>query len=146
MEGTTLQLKVAEAQARDVGRGIARVDPEVMVKLGMSDSGEIVGLKGKRETVAKIMPTFPEFRGHGLVQIDGIIRENAQVGIDEQIKLTKMKVEPARRVTLSPLTFIGRTATDNSYLSRQLTAIPAIAGDQSANNLFGIKETRLSRG
>ena len=140
MEGTIIQLKVAEAQPRDVGRGIARVDPEVMGKLGMSDSGEIVGLKGKRETVAKIMPTFPEFRGRGLVQIDGIIRENAQVGIDEQIKLTRTKVEPARKVTLSPLTFIGRTATDTGYLSRQLTAIPAIAGDRVQTTFLGAKK------
>jgi transitional endoplasmic reticulum ATPase len=140
MGDAAIQLKVAEAQSRDVGRGIARVDPEVMEKLGMSDSGEIVGLKGKRETVAKIMPTFPEFRGRGLVQIDGIIRENAQVGIDEQIKLTRMKVEPARRVTLSPLTFIGRTATDNSYLSRQLATIPAIAGDRVQTTFLGSKK------
>lgn len=140
MEGTIIQLKVAEAQSRDVGRGIARVDPEVMEKLGMSDSGEIVGLKGKRETVAKIMPTFPEFRGRGLVQIDGIIRENAQVGIDEQIKLTRTKVEPARKVTLSPLTFIGRMATDTGYLSRQLTAIPAIAGDRVQTTFLGSKK------
>jgi transitional endoplasmic reticulum ATPase len=140
MEGTTIQLKVAEAHSRDVGRGIARVDPEVMDKLGMSDSGEIVGLKGKRETVAKIMPTFPEFRGRSLVQIDGIIRENAQVGIDEQIKLTRMKVEPARKVTLSPLTFIGRTASDTGYLSRQLAAIPAIAGDRVQITFLGAKK------
>src|SRR6266568_8990975 len=108
MTAITVQLKVAEANPRDVGRGIARVDPEVMEKLGIHDSGEIVGLKGKRETVAKIMPTFPELRGRGVVQIDGIIRENAQVGIDEQVKLTSVKVETARKVTLSPLTSIGR--------------------------------------
>ncbi len=140
MEGAIIQLKVAEAHPRDVGRGIARVDPEVMEKLGMSDSGEIVGLKGKRETVAKIMPTFPEFRGRSLVQIDGIIRENAQVGIDEQIKLTRTKVEPARKVTLSPLTFIGRTATDTGYLSRQLAAIPAVAGDRVQTTFLGAKK------
>jgi transitional endoplasmic reticulum ATPase len=140
MEDKIIQLKVAEAQPRDVGRGIARVDPEVMEKLGMSDSGEIVGLKGKRETVAKIMPTFPEFRGRSLVQIDGIIRENAQVGIDEQIKLIRTKVEPARKVTLSPLTFIGRTASDTGYLSRQLAAIPAIAGDRVQITFLGAKK------
>src|SRR5205807_1350415 len=120
MSEVTVQLKVAEANPRDVGRGIARVDPEVMEKLGIHDSGEIVGLKGKRETVAKIMPTFPELRGRGVVQIDGIIRENAQVGIDEQVKLARIKVKEARKVTLSPLTLTGRTTTDSAYLSRQL--------------------------
>src|SRR5216683_3735134 len=108
MPEITVQLKVAEANPRDVGRGIARVDPEVMEKLGIDDSGEIVGLKGKRETVVKIMPTFPELRGRSIVQIDGIIRENAQVGIDEQVKLAGIKVGEARRITLSPLTLIDR--------------------------------------
>ncbi len=130
MAEITVQLKVAEANPRDVGRGIARVDPEVMVQLGIHDPGEIVGLKGKRETVAKIMPTFPELRGHGIVQIDGIIRENAQVGIDEQVKLTRIKVEEARKVTLSPLTLISKVTTDSAYLSRQLSAIPVTQGDR----------------
>src|SRR6266849_3422297 len=128
MPEITVQLKVAEANPRDVGRGIARIDPEVMEKLGIDDSGEIVGLKGKRETVVNIMPTFPELRGRGIVQIDGIIRENAQVGIDEQVKLVRMNVEKARKVTLSPLTFAGRTTTASAYLSRQLSAVPVTAG------------------
>src|SRR5713226_1314940 len=116
MTEITVQLKVAEAHPRDVGRGIARVDPEVMEKLGINDSGEVCGLKGKHETAVKIMPTFPELRGRGIVQIDGIIRENPQVGIDEQVKLTRIKVEEARKVTLSPLTFTGKTTTDSAYL------------------------------
>jgi transitional endoplasmic reticulum ATPase len=140
MKDMPVQLKVAEAHPRDVGRGIARIDPEVMAQLGISDAGEVVSLKGKRETVARIMPTFPEQRGRSLVQIDGIIRENAQVGIDEQIKLTSTKVEVARKVTLSPLTFIGRTATDTGYLSRQLASIPAVAGDRVQMTFLGAKK------
>ncbi|GHO93518.1 ATPase AAA [Reticulibacter mediterranei] len=140
MKDVSIQLKVVEAHPRDVGRGIARVDPEVMERLSINDSGEVIGLKGKRETVARIMPTFPELRGQGVIQIDGIIRENAQIGINEQIKLTRMKVEEARKVRLSPLTFIGRTATDNGYLSRQLAAIPAIAGDRVQTTFLGAKK------
>src|SRR5713226_4590878 len=140
MAGITVQLKVAEAHPRDVGRGIARVDPEVMEKLGIDDSGEIVGLQGKRETVVKIMPTFPELRGRGIVQIDGIIRENAQVGIDEHVKLARIKVEGARKVTLSPLTLTGRMTTDGAYLSRQLSAIPVIHGDRVQTTFLGTKK------
>jgi transitional endoplasmic reticulum ATPase len=140
MADTTVQLKVAEANPRDVGRGLARVDPEVMAQLGIDASGEIVSLKGKRETVAKIMPTFPELRGRGIVQIDGIIRENAQVGIDEQVKLARIKVAEARRITLSPLTLIDRMATDRAYLSRQLSAIPVTRGDRVQTTFLGTKK------
>jgi transitional endoplasmic reticulum ATPase len=136
----TVQLKVAEANPRDVGRGIARVDPEVMEKLGIQDAGEIVGIKGKREIAAKIMPTFPELRGRGIVQIDGIFRENAQVGIDEQVKLARIKVKEARKVILSPLTLTSRMKTDSAYLSRQLAAIPVTSGDRVQATYLGAKK------
>ena len=135
----TIQLKVAEAGSRDVGRGIARIDPEVMEKLGITDSGEVILVAGKRETVAKIMPTFPELRGGGIVQIDGIIRENAQAGINDQVKLTKAKVAAARKVTLSPLTLTGGTITDSAYLSRQLASIPVTAGDRVQTTFLGTR-------
>jgi len=141
MTEMTVQLKVAEANPKDVGRGIARIDPEVMERLGITDSGEVVGLTGKRETVVKIMPTFPELRGRGLVQIDGIIRENAQVGIDEQVRLVKVKIEEARKVTLSPLTFLPAAAlTDSAYLSRQLASIPVTSGDRIQTTFLGARK------
>jgi len=140
MTDTTIQLKVAEANTRDVGRGIARIDPEVMAKLGIDGPGEIVSLKGPRETVVKVMPTFPAQRGRGLVQIDGISRENAQVGLDEQVKLARVKVAPARRVTLSPLTSTRGMVTDQAYLSRQLADIPVLVGDSLQTALLGTKK------
>ncbi|HTK06698.1 MAG TPA: CDC48 family AAA ATPase [Ktedonobacteraceae bacterium] len=140
MTNMTIQMKVAEANPRDVGRGIARIDPEMMATLGIDDPGEIVSLKGKRETMVKIMPTFREERGRNIVQIDGIIRENAQAGIDEQVKLSKATVVPARRISLSPLTFIDRTATDQAYLSRQLATIPVMRGDRVQTTFLGTKK------
>ncbi len=140
MADITVQLKVAEANPRDVGRGIARVDPEVMEQLGISDSGEVFGLQGKQQTVVKIMPTFPDQRGRGIVQIDGIIRENAQAGIDDQVKLARIKVEEARKVTLSPLTLAGRTTTDSAYLLRQLSAVPVTQGDRVQTTFLGTKK------
>jgi transitional endoplasmic reticulum ATPase len=140
MAERTIQLKVAEANARDAGRGIARVDPEVMEQLGITDSGEIFGLTGKRETVVKIMPTFPDQRGRGIVQIDGIIRENAQAAIGEQVRLARVVVEPARKVTLSPLTSSARQVGDDRYLARQLAAIPVTRGDRVQTTLPGAKK------
>ncbi len=135
-----ITLKVAEAQPRDVGRGIARIDPEMMGKLGIADVGEVISIKGKRETVARLMPTFPQFRGRGLVQIDGIIRENAQVGIDEKVRLSKIKIEEARKIILSPLTLTAGGLTDSSYLSRQLSAIPVVEGDRVQATFLGTRK------
>lgn len=48
------ELTVIEAYARDVGRGIARIDHAVMEKLGLSKD-DIIEIKGKRRTVARCM-------------------------------------------------------------------------------------------
>lgn len=56
-----LTLKVSEARPKDVGRAIARIDPEDMKKLG-AEVGDIVSIKGKRETAAKVMSAFSEDR------------------------------------------------------------------------------------
>lgn len=139
MTENIIQLKVAEAQSRDAGRGIARVDPEVMTTLGIEDPGEIISIKGKRETSAKVMPTFPETRGRGIIQIDGIIRENAQIGLDEQAKINKTRIMPARSVSLTPLTLADRTA-DKTYLVRQLLSIPVMQGDRVQATFLGTKK------
>jgi len=48
-------LRVAEAHGRDVGRGIARIDPKVMEEAGLT-TGDVVEIAGKRRTVAIVWP------------------------------------------------------------------------------------------
>ena len=99
----TLILKVAEAQGRDLGRGIGRIDPSQLKKLGLG-IGDVAEILGKKKTVIKLMPTFPEDRGKGIIQIDGITRENAKVGLDEKVKIQKVSYDQAETVILSPIT------------------------------------------
>ncbi len=81
-----ISLRVAEARPRDVGRGIARLDPKDMERLQTS-VGDVIELEGKKKTVAKVMPAYTEDRGKKIIQIDGIIRENGQIGLDEKAKV-----------------------------------------------------------
>ena len=71
VEPKVLTLRVSEALAKDVGRGIARMDPKDMVKMGV-EVGDIVQILGKRPTVAKVMPAYVEDQGKNAIQIDGI--------------------------------------------------------------------------
>ena len=80
----TLVLKVKEALSKDVGRAIARIDPEDMKDLGL-DVGDIIEINGKRKTPAKTMPCYAEERGKKIIQIDGISRENSQIGLTEEL-------------------------------------------------------------
>src|SRR3972149_7438383 len=85
-----LSLKVAEAGSKDVGRAIARMDPEDLERLG-AQVGDIVEIQGKKNTVAKAMPAFKETRGQGLIQIDGLIRTNAAIGLGARVSVKKVK-------------------------------------------------------
>ena len=96
-----LALRVSEALTRDVGRGLVRLDPKDMTALGI-DTGGTVRVIGKRATVAKALPAYAEDRGQGIVQMDGILRENTQTGLGERVQLQKIVCPAARSVSSSP--------------------------------------------
>ena len=77
-----ITLRVSESAGKDVGRGIARIDPSDMQRLGV-DVDDVLEVEGKRRTVCRVLPTFKEHRGKEHLQIDGVIRENARVGLGE---------------------------------------------------------------
>ena len=47
-----------EANTRDVGRGIARLDPKSIEEIGISEGG-IVDVRGTSTTAAKVLPLYP---------------------------------------------------------------------------------------
>ena len=133
-----LTLRVAEALAKDVGRGIARLDPDSMEGLRAS-IGDVVAITGERATALKLMPAYPDARGKGLIQIDGIARENAGAGLDDRVEVELAAVQDARSVTLAP---IGRSrltqqARDASYVGRLVDGLVVQAADRIRVNLFG---------
>ena len=139
-----LIFKVSEALARDVGRGIARLDPKDMVKLGV-EVGDIIQVRGKRSTATKVMPAFMEERGKALIQIDGITRENAQVGLDEKAQVEKAEYKTAAVVSLTPLTTRGTLKErDTGYIGKLLEGLPVTAGDKVRATLFGTRYQELS--
>ena len=137
-DNQTLILKVKEALPKDVGRAIARIDPEDLKVLGL-EVGEIIELEGKRKTPAKVMPCYAQDRGKGIIQIDGILRENAQVGLDEKVKIHKSDYKPASKITLSPLTISSllQRDKDTQYLGSLIAGLPVVAGDRIRATFFG---------
>jgi transitional endoplasmic reticulum ATPase len=111
-----------------------------MSRLGAS-VGDIVEIRGKRTTVAKVMPTFQPDRGEGIVQIDGLVRGNCQAGLDEKVSVSKVEARPAERIVLSPgegLTSMTAKG-DTKYLGRLLEGLPLVAGDTVRATLFGAR-------
>ncbi|MBI2869645.1 MAG: CDC48 family AAA ATPase [Chloroflexi bacterium] len=139
-EAGTVNLKVAESRPKDVGRGLARIDPAELASLGAA-VGDIVQIAGKRQTAARVMPAYPEDRGRGLVQIDGLLRENAQVSLDERVTLRRIESSPADKIVLAPVSpnrAPGRR-NDAGYISALLDGLPLVEGDRVRANLFGTR-------
>ena len=76
-----VQLKVADARQRDVGRGIARIDQKTMQKLGIT-AGDIIEIIGKRKTSAIAWPAYSEDQGREIIRMDGFTRKNAGIAIN----------------------------------------------------------------
>jgi transitional endoplasmic reticulum ATPase len=134
------QFKVKEALPKDVGRAIARIDPEDMKSLGL-DVGQIVEIEGKRKTAAKVMPCYAEDRGKEIVQIDGITRENAKVGLDEKVTVERGESRPAKKIMLAPLTNGGvlQKDKDAKYIGSLIEGLPLTRSDKIRARLFGTK-------
>ena len=96
-----VKLRVAEALQDDAYRGIARIDFEVMKELGIR-RGDVISIKGSRETVAIADKAYPADVGEGIIRIDGIIRKNAKTGVSENVTITKADIREAKRVVIAP--------------------------------------------
>ncbi len=134
-EDLTLKLKVTEALSKDVGRAFARIGPEDMEKLQVA-IGDIVRVAGKRDTVCKAMPAYKELRDQSRIQLDGLTRENAGVGLDEFVMVCKITSRPAGRVVLAP-TNITPAERDLKYIGGLLDGLPVQEGDRIRATLFG---------
>ncbi len=135
-----MTLRVSEALTKDVGRGIARLDPRDMANIGV-EIGDIVQILGKRSAPVKVMPAYLEDRGKGIVQIDGIARENAQVGLGDKVQIQKVDCEQAKMVVLasvssSPSAFKEK---DAAYVRRLLEGFAVIPGDKVRVTLLGTR-------
>jgi len=140
IDTTVLTLRVAEAKPRDVGRGIVRLDPHDLEKIG-AEVGDIIQVEGKRKTAAKIMPAYPEDRGKSIIQMDGLLRGNAQVSLDEKVTVQRTSFLPADKIVLNPLTLVRSISRerDTRYIGTLLDGLPLVEGDTIRANLFGTR-------
>ena len=131
----TIRLKVTEALGKDMGRCYARMGPEDLEKLGAS-IGDILAVNGKKTTLCKAMPAYKDLRNQSRVQLDGITRENAGVGLDETIEIRKTDCAPARTIRLLPVHMRPRKK-DVKYIGSLLDGLPVVKNDRIRTVLFG---------
>ena len=131
-----VSLRVAEAEQSDVGRKIARVDPEVANQLDLSagDALEISSI-GKKTTVLS-WPAREKDRGKGLVRIDGHLRNKLDVGINDSVEIKKVQSKNALNVTLAPTEPL-RIVGAEGYLKEYLLGSLLSTGDTLPLSIMG---------
>ena len=137
MPEKTLTLRVADAYQRDVGRGIARVDPKVVDQLGLT-SGDVIQIVGKKKTTALSWPGYESDSGKGTIRIDGYLRNNAGVSIDDKVTIRKIEAKIAQRLTLAPTEPL-RIVGGEEYLSQILEGRVLARGDYVPISVMGRK-------
>jgi transitional endoplasmic reticulum ATPase len=108
-----------------------------MKKLGLT-SGDIVEISGKRKTVAICWPGYVEDAGKGIIRIDGYIRNNAGVSIDEKVTVQKVEAKKATKVILTPTEPL-RIEGAEDYLSQILEGRVVTRGDYIPIGIMGRK-------
>ncbi len=130
-------LKVGEARAADVGRGIGRIDPQVIKDLGLT-SGDVIEITGKKKTAVISWPGYPEDEVLKIIRLDGATRRNAGIGIDDKVKVKKIEAKPAIKVKLAPTEPL-RIIDGESYIKLLLENRVVTKGDIIDINLMGKK-------
>jgi len=142
-----MKLKVAEAFSQaDVGRSVARIDPQCMQQLGLID-GDIIEIEGKKVTASVVASSQSDIR-LGIIRIDGYIRKNAGTSIGEEVTVRRAKVKEAQKVVLAPVdqqvmirgdikgAFSGRVFTKGDIIKTGIRP-QAAAMDSMLDEFFG---------
>ncbi|MBQ7578684.1 MAG: RluA family pseudouridine synthase [Synergistaceae bacterium] len=126
--------RVQEAKPDDAMKGLARIHNDDMRALNLSE-GDLIELTGSKTTPARVRSS--DDIESGIIQIDGLIRENAGVSLDENINLESSIIYHfAGSITLQPLI---KPDADESYILSLLEAQAVRTGDRVRLNLFGTR-------
>jgi transitional endoplasmic reticulum ATPase len=137
MSNREASLRVADARQRDVGHGKVRIDNDTMQKLGIT-AGDFVEIHGKKMTVAVAWPAYAEDQGQEIIRMDGLIRRNSGVALNEYVNVRKADVKDAQAIVFAPTDV--RLSVDEEFVSfvkRRFMDMPFIEGDMTLLSIFG---------
>ena len=94
-------LKINEVPQQHVGRGRAIIDPKI-IEDNNWNTGQILELTYNKKTHVKLWPGSPDEYGTGIIQIDGMTRQNIGAGIGDKITVKAVEAINAEQIILSP--------------------------------------------
>ena len=130
-------IKVAELKPGESGRGIARLDSELMGVLGIKN-GDIIQIDGSKKTAVKVLDGYPEDANRGIIRLDNITRKNAGVTSDDRVSVKKITVNGAEKITFAPSGEL-RLQGGEEHLKQIFQGLVLSKGDVLPVNVMGNK-------
>jgi transitional endoplasmic reticulum ATPase len=124
------KLRIKDAFKEDAGRGIIRIDSNVLNDLNLK-VGNVIQITHpvqKKNTAALLASSKTEDKGKRIIRMDPSLRRNLNASIDDYVEITKIEVEIAESVTFAGLNS-SMIPRDPQALARKLDRRVITRGD-----------------
>ena len=123
-----MKLTVKPLKQKDAGRRLAAIDRVAADELDLS-GGDFIRVEGASgAAIARVWPGYPEDDGSGVIRIDGKLRQEANVGIDDKVTIESVEVNPADRITIALPQRLGVRGDVGRFLRDKLAGQPITEG------------------
>lgn len=125
-----MKLIVKPLRQKHAARSMAAIDEEAMDELNIHN-GDYVMIRNQATddtAVARAWPGYEEDKGDGVVRIDGQIRHQVDVGIDDHVEVEKADIEGAESVTVAIPKQYNIRGNVEEIIRRKLSGNPVSVG------------------
>jgi transitional endoplasmic reticulum ATPase len=137
------RLRVLEARLEDVETGTVRVSAPLLARLGLAP-GDVVLIEGARESLACVQPLQPPDEQPSVIRMDGLLRENTAVTLDERISIAPFPVPSAAVLLLAPQERAAIGAEEVARIRAHLAGRAVMKGDKVNVPLFSRRNTAFT--
>ena len=133
----SLHLQVDESKQRDIGKKRARISPNAMDYLHVAP-GDVIEIVGKKTSSAIVWPVDEDEKNQDIINIDGQMRKNVGVSLNDAVQVKKVETKTAKTVVLMPINdvvTVDKEFTD--FVKNRLKGLPLSAGDEISVMILG---------
>ena len=133
----SLHLQVDESKQRDIGKKRARISPDAMDYLHVAP-GDIIEIVGKKTSSAIVWPVDEDEKNPDIINIDGQMRKNVGVSLNDAVQVKKVETKTAKTVVLVPINdvvTVDKEFTD--FVKNRLKGLPLSDDDEISVMILG---------
>ena len=132
-----LHLQIAESKQRDIGKKRARISPDAMDYLHVAP-GDVIEIIGRKTSSAIVWPVDEDEKNPDIINIDGQMRKNVGVSLNDAVQVKKVETKIAKTVVLMPINdvvTVDKEFTD--FVKNRLKGLPLSDDDEISVMILG---------